>query len=205
MNAEEGSSKGAASAAAAYSTGSDVSHRLVGHAIVSADDKIADADGRFPDSLKNERDWALFQAALDAADLSLIGRESHEAAPNVKGRRRLVVSSKAEGLEKRDDAWWVNPEQIPLGEALAQLLPHGGDVAVPGGKGVFDLCLAYGFRAFHLVRAPVRLPGGRWLFSACETGLSAETVLSGAGLARGETEIIDPAAGVTRTIWSRSQ
>lgn len=203
MNVEEGSSEGAGPADAALRPRNGAVHCLVGHAIVSADDRIADAEGRFPDSLKNERDWTLFQAALDRADLSLIGRTSHEAAPNVKGRRRLVVSSTASGLERRPDAWWLNPEELPLREALMQLLPQGGEVSVPGGRGVFDLSLAFGFHAFYLVRAPVRLPGGRGLFAACEAGTRAEDVLAHAGLVPAAQETIDPAAGVTRTIWSR--
>ena len=55
-------------------------------------------------------------------------------------------------------------------------------MAVPGGQVVFDLFLKIGFDAFHLTRAHgVRLPGGRALFSDCDTGLSAEAVLASAG------------------------
>ena len=57
---------------------------FAGYAIVSADGFIADDDGHMPDSLKFEADWAYFQAALDRADITLIGRLTHEAAPNVK-------------------------------------------------------------------------------------------------------------------------
>jgi hypothetical protein len=52
-------------------------------------------------------------------------------------------------------------------EVAKELLPRGGDVAVPGGQVVFDLFLKIGFDAFHLSRAHgVRLPGGRALFRA---------------------------------------
>jgi hypothetical protein len=48
-----------------------------------------------------------------------------------------------------------------------ELLPRGGDVAVPGGQVVFDLFLKIGFDAFHLTRAHgVRLPGERFCASA---------------------------------------
>ena len=50
-------------------------------------------------------------------------------------------------------------------EVAKELLPRGGDVAVPGGQGVFDLFLKIGFDAFHLTRAHgVRLPGGERFF-----------------------------------------
>ena len=51
-------------------------HRLIGHAIVSDDDRIADAAGSFPDALRNRSDWTHFQAQLDRADLVLLGRAS---------------------------------------------------------------------------------------------------------------------------------
>src|SRR5271169_3255695 len=40
-----------------------------GYAIVSDDDRIADASGGMPTTLRNEADWAYFQAELDRADL----------------------------------------------------------------------------------------------------------------------------------------
>lgn len=176
--------------------------RLVGHAVVSDDDRIADAEGRFPDALRNDADFRLFQAALARAGVSLIGRVSHVAAPNAE-RRRLVVSRSAVGIERRTDAWWMHPS-VPLDEALAVVLPEGGEVSVPGGQGVFDLVGAERFAAFHLVRVPgVRLPGGRGLFVACEAGTSAEAVLAAGGLVAGPAETIDPVAGVTRVIWAR--
>ena len=178
--------------------------RFVGHAIVSADDRIADAAGGFPASLRNAADWALFQAALDRAALVLIGRASHDAAPNVTGRRRLIVSRGVRGLERRAGGDWLNPAEVPLDDALATLLPAGGEVAVPGGQAVFDLVGADRFSAFHLARSHrVRLPGGRGLFRACEAGVPAAAILAGGGLAPGPAEVIDPAAAVTLTIWSR--
>jgi hypothetical protein len=64
-------------------------------------------------------------------------------------------------------------------EVAKELLPRGGDVAVPGGQAVFDLFLKIGFDAFHLTRARgATLPGGRALFSGCDAGLSAEAVLA---------------------------
>jgi hypothetical protein len=176
---------------------------LHGYAIVSGDDRIADADGILPEALKSAADWRYFQAELDRADLSLLGRVSHEAAPNPRRRRRLVVSGGVSGLVERPDAWWWNPADLPLADVLARLLPAGGRVAVPGGQGVFDLVRASGgFTAFHLTRKDaVTLPGGRTVFAACDRGMRAEAVLAGDNLAPGAAVELEP--GVMLTVWRR--
>ncbi len=136
--------------------------RIHGHAIVSADDKIAAADGLTPPALRNQADWRRFQQALDRAAVTVLGRLGHQANPNVKGRNRLVLSSSVDGVERRADTWWWNPADVPLEAALRQAAPGGGIVAVPGGRRVFDLFLDLGFDAFHLARAAaVRLPDGK--------------------------------------------
>ncbi len=171
-----------------------------GYAIVSADDCIADAAGVLPDSLRNEADWAYFQAELDRADYVILGRASHEAAPNFRRRRRIVVSRAARGLEAREDALWWRPDQIGFAELAVQLLPGGGRVAVPGGQEVFELFLEIGYAAFHLARAePVSLPGGRRLFAQGE----AEARLLRAGLAPGAKRWLDEPARVSLTVFSR--
>jgi hypothetical protein len=110
--------------------------QIHGYAIVSDDDRIAGADGVTPPSLRNNADWAYFQRELDRADLVALGRLGHEANPNVKGRRRLVLSSHASGLERHGDAWWWSPAQTSWHEAAATLLPNGGRVVRPlsGGR-----------------------------------------------------------------------
>jgi hypothetical protein len=173
-----------------------------GYAIVSDDDRIADSTGMTPLSLRNDADWDYFQQGLDQADFVVLGRLGHEANPNLKQRRRLVLSSAAQRLEERSDAWWWNPQRLSWREAAETLLPRGGRVAVPGGQAVFDLFMTLGYEAFHLSRARgVRLPGGRYLFSACERGRSAEAALQDAGLSAGEARILDADAHVTLEIW----
>ena len=68
-----------------------------GHAIVSVDGMIADAEGLMPAALRNDADWRLFQAALDGAALVVLGRLGHARHPN-PGRRRLVVTRAVEAL-----------------------------------------------------------------------------------------------------------
>jgi hypothetical protein len=177
---------------------------IVGHAIVSADDRIADAQGRMPEALRNEADWALFQAELDRAQLIVLGRLGHEAHANVRRRPRMVVSSGARGLERRDDAWWWNPADLAWRQAVATVLPEGGMVAVPGGQAVFDLFLRQGYDLFALSRAHhVRIPDGRALFAEVAEGRSGEAMLRASGLAPGDERVIDGEAGVTHAVWRR--
>lgn len=176
-----------------------------GYAIVSDDDRIADAFGSTPDSLRNDADWAYFQEELDRADLVVLGRAGHLANPNRRDRRRLVLTSRVDGLRRDDDAAWWNPATLSWAQACAVLLPEGGRVAVPGGRRVFDLFLEIGYDAFHLSRAAgVRLTGGTALFSACDEGLSAAEVLSCAGLVPAGSRILDPAVPIALTVWGRA-
>ncbi|MHB2166177.1 hypothetical protein [Alsobacter sp. R-9] len=177
---------------------------VVGYAIVSADDRIADAQGRMPDSLKNEADWQRFQAALDAAAVTVLGRLGHEAHPNGRNRLRMVVSTGVAGLERRPDGWWWNPQKVAFASAIAEVVPAGGEVAVPGGQGVFDLFLGIGYDAFHLTRARgVTVPGGRGVFAAVERGTGAEALLGAHGLAATPPVSIDAAAAIDLTVWTR--
>ena len=84
---------------------------ITGYAIVSDDDKIAGADGLTPTSLRNEKDWELYQRAQEVANLVVFARRSHELEPNVHRSVRLVVSREAPGLEHRPDGWWWDPRR----------------------------------------------------------------------------------------------
>ena len=177
--------------------------RIEGHAIVSRDDRIADAGGAMPPGLRNDADWHNFQSALEEAAIVVLGRRSHVTAPNPAERTRLVVSSSADGIERRDDAWWWNPARVTAAQALALAAGGGGMAAVVGGRGVFDLFLGLGFDAFHLARAAqVTLPGGVPVFSGVDDGRAAGDVLAGAGLQAGPPRLLDPGAGVTLVTWA---
>ena len=177
---------------------------ITGYAIVSDDDKIAGAGGLTPASLRNEKDWELYQRAQELANLVVFARRSHELEPNIHKTLRLVVSREAAGLEQRPEGWWWDPRRTTWEEVAARVLPTGGVVAVGGGQVVFDLFLAIGFSRFHLSRANgVKLPGGRSVFSACDKGVPATTVLEQQGLRLSKTIPLDPARGVDMMIWRR--
>jgi hypothetical protein len=175
-----------------------------GYAIVSDNDRIADATGRTPDVLRNDADWAYFQAELNKSDLTVLGRLGHEANSNPKKRLRMVLSSSSSGLEKRNDGWWWNPGKLTWKEAISKVLPDGGKVAVPGGRQVFDLFLGIGYTAFHLTRVEgAFIPGGVAVFSECDAGKSSEEVLAAMGLRPSEKQVLDPESPVSLVVWGR--
>ncbi|MBD2748942.1 hypothetical protein IC232_19830 [Microvirga sp. BT688] len=176
-----------------------------GYAIVSDNDCIADASGHTPEVLRNDADWAYFQAELNMSAVTVLGRFGHEANPNSKGRLRMILSSSSPGLERRADGWWWDPAKVPWGEAIRIVLPAGGRVAVPGGRQVFDLFLKIGYDAFHLTRAEgTHVPDGVPVFSECRAGRSAETILSERELRPGEPRVLDAAGRITLAIWRPS-
>ena len=179
-------------------------YRIHGHAIASADDFIAGTDGLTPPRLRNEADWRRFQAALDAAVVTVLGRLGHEANPNTARRRRLVLTRRVVALDKGADCWWWNPAGATLAEALRQAAPGGGTIAVPGGRPVFDFFLAVGYDAFDLARAEtVVLGDGIALFSGLGPRRTATDALRDAGLLPDPAAVLDPAANVTLTVWRR--
>ncbi|MGL4634604.1 MAG: hypothetical protein ACRCWF_01350 [Beijerinckiaceae bacterium] len=176
-----------------------------GYAIVCQNDCIADADNKLPQSLMNDADWQYFQAELDKAAVVVLGRASHEATPNVKKRRRLILSRQVRGLSEKADGWWWNPAEVEWASVVDRLKLHNQRIGVPGGQVAFDLFLKIGFAAFHLSRAErVRLAGGRTVFSGIGPGRSAGQILVSAGLKAGDKQVIDAVDDVTLTVFRRA-
>ena len=178
-------------------------YAIHGYAIVSADDRIAGRDGRMPPALHHNADWALFQAALRRAAVTVLGRLGHEQNANKLGRNRLVVSSSVRDVERRANGTWWNPATTKLEAALAAAAPAGGMVAVVGGRRVFDLFLDIGYDEFHLTRmAKVVIPGGVSVFSGVDAGRPADEILAARGLMPGHPERLDKHADVTLVVWT---
>lgn len=174
-----------------------MSIEISGHAVVSADGRIADHRRQMPDVLRNEKDWARFQAALDRAALVVLGRLGHEAHPN-PGRRRLVATSRVERLERIDElvTLW-NPAGVDFRDVAVELGISEGTVAVTGGQQVFDYFLRR-FTRFDLVTVDGALiPDG----VPCFSGGWPDEVLAQAGMRVAEREVLDP--GVRLEVWRR--
>ncbi len=160
-----------------------------------------------PDALCFEADWAYFQAALDAADITMLGRHTHEAAPNVKCRRRLVVSRGVRAVIQEDArTWWVNSEDVAPASAVAAVAGAAADVAVVGGTGVFSWILEEGgFAEFHLSLAHhVMIGAGRPLFEKTDGLDGALAKLADMGLASKRRSWFDEEAGLELLILKRS-
>jgi len=183
------------------------SHVFEGYAVISADGLIADADGRMPDCLKFDADWDYFQAALDHADITLLGRLTHEAAPNIKKRRRLVFSSRVDGLVKTDETtYWIDPAQTDLHAAITEISGPSSKVAVVGGRGVFDWVLSKpGFSAFHLsIARKVQLGRGLQMFKAAPDLEAALALLETNGLRVSHRVWLDQDAGLELLVYRQS-
>lgn len=172
---------------------------VTGHAIVSADGMIADADGSMPPPLRNDADFALFQAALDAASVVVVGRLGHLRHPN-PGRRRLVFTATVPDFaaDAGDPlAALYNPAGLDIADALARMEIAMGTVAVTGGQRVFDW-FAPLYDEFMLAEVHAyALPGG----IACFGDGHPRAVLAREGLKPRHVAQID--AGVTLTRWTR--
>lgn len=155
-----------------------------------------------PAALMNDADWRLFQAALDRAELVVLGRIGHRRRPGL-GCRRLVLTRSVTGLIVDPDdrcAHFWNPEHVTFNHVAGLLGISGGTVAVTGGTGVFDHFLGIGYARFVLSTARrVVIPQGRPCFGSGLPG----TVLAGHGLQVSAETLIDPRADVTMAVWQR--
>ena len=180
--------------------------RIEGYAIVSADGMIADAAGGIPPELINPADQQFFSDHLDAADVIVHGRRSHEGHASSPHRRRLVLTRSVTALTRHSDyprALLWNPELESLEAACAALGLEEGTVAIIGGTEVYGQFLPR-YHTFHLSRAErVHISGGRPVFPGIPPQ-TPENLLRQHGLVAGDARALDPAAGVSVRSWHRS-
>ena len=179
--------------------------RIEGLAIVSADGMIADAAGIQPPALRLEADQRFFFATAAKAGVLVHGRHSGDAGPEAKARPRIVLTRSVAGVghdptRERRVSW--NPAGASLEQAWDMLGGRGSLMAI-GGTEVFGLFLELGYDAFHLSRAgKARLPGGRPVFPGIPPRTPDE-LLALHGLKPGPARLLDAAAELTLTTWSR--
>lgn len=161
---------------------------ITGHAIVSENGMIADADGNMPAGLIVDEDQQAFQSALDASSLVVLGRKGHERHPS-KGRRRLVATRSVPAFEPDPncaDAYFWNPQSFGFASVLDRLKINSGVIAITGGQNVFDLFLPI-YDNFCLTQVQgFRLEPG----ISCFANGDPHSILRDAGLMQNYTPIV---------------
>jgi dihydrofolate reductase len=179
--------------------------RVVGYAIVSSNGMIADAAGAMPPGIVNAADQRYFSDGLDAADVVVHGRNSHEHQPNSPRRHRLVLTHSIAATEPHPLyplALLWNPAGASLEEACAALNVAQGTVAIIGGTGVFGRFLPR-YDAFHLTQAPhASIPEGRPVFPGIPPQ-TPEDLLRQHGLQPGRVIGLDLEADISVHVWER--
>ncbi|MXW87228.1 MAG: hypothetical protein F4103_11040 [Boseongicola sp. SB0673_bin_14] len=134
--------------------------------VVSEDGFIARSVGEPPQAWASAEEQERFFLDVEAADWSIMGRHTHEAADR-PDRRRIVFSSKVSGW-KRPSQLWVDPERLTprmLPEQVCEVhaLARG---LILGGTRVHDWFLAHrAIDRVHLTIEPVRFGSGLSVFS----------------------------------------
>ena len=166
---------------------------------------LARTSGSHPIELTIEADQRFFEQKLDAADLIVHGRNSHEGQRNSAHRKRLIATRKVATIAAdpaNANAVLWNPAGARIEDAAARLGVRTGLVAVIGGTEIFDLFLDR-YEVFWLTVAPrVSFDGGVPVFSGVPK-TSADDVLRQHGLQPAETRMLDAAQSVVLTKWIR--
>ena len=178
-------------------------HRLVAHAIVSSEGRIAAADGTMPPCLIVPADQRRFQGELSAAALTVLGREGHERHP--VARPRLVLTSRVAALERDGTAWLWNPAGASLADALARGAPEGGTVVVAGGGRTMALMLPRLDALDLAVAETCAIPGGRPCVEGAESLHALRERIAGAGLVGTDMPWLDEARRVRLWRYERAQ
>lgn len=179
--------------------------RFEGCAIVSADGMLADASGNQPPELIVEADKQFFEAKLEASDLIVHGRHSHEGQRNSPKRKRLYATHQVAAIEQHPanpNALRWNPAGASIEDAAARLGVWEGVVAVIGGTGVFDLFRSRYDMFWLTVANRVKLPGGVPVFSGIPPK-TADEILRASGLCPGERCVLDAEQDVDLIRWMR--
>lgn len=181
------------------------SPRVEGYAIVSEDGMLANAAGVMPNALKFEADQRFFERGLDAVEVVVHGRHSHEQQARSRLRRRLILTRDVPAVSadpSNEKAFFWNPAGASFEQALAAFAAPVASVGVIGGTDVFGLFLDR-YDVFYLTRAPgVRLPGGRPVFPGVPAR-TPEDILQSHGLVRSEKQVLDASKDLSVVAWRR--
>ena len=124
--------------------------------VICENDCLADANGVMPPELRNDAEWRFFQAGLDRAEVCVLGRKSHEQTPNVRERRRLVMSRRVERAQWEDERTVIwNPDRTSLALALSMFGAPVSALAITGGAGRIRSFPAKAGRIYAVSSQPV--------------------------------------------------
>ncbi len=134
--------------------------------VVSGDGFIARAAGEPPQAWASAEEQELFFRDVEAADWSIMGRRTHEAAER-PDRRRIVFSTTARGWRRPSQLWVdpgrLTPRTLPARVRDVRPLARG---LILGGTRVHDWFLAHrAIDRVHLTIEPVRFGSGLPVFS----------------------------------------
>jgi dihydrofolate reductase len=136
--------------------------------VTTADGFIARAPDDAPHTWASPEEQALFFADVDAADWSVMGRHTHQAADRPDRRRIVFSASGGEGEWRRPTQLWVDPaglapQDLPALVGAVHPLRRG---LILGGTGIHDWFLARGaIDRVHLSVEPLAFGEGLPLFS----------------------------------------
>jgi hypothetical protein len=180
--------------------------RIEGYVIVSADGMLADASGIMPPELKFEADQRFFESALDAADVTVHGRNSFEDQPRSPQRTRIVLTRSIPALARdpaNPKATLWNPAGASFEDACRESGVTTGTAAIIGGPVVFEMFMDR-FDVFWLSQAHnLTIPGGMGGFPEVPQR-SPQDILAAHGLRATETRVLDAARAVDVTAWRRT-
>lgn len=170
--------------------------------VTSADGFIARHPGDAPHRWASPEEQALFFADVEAADWSVMGRGTHEAADR-PDRRRIVLSAAAGAGEwRRPTQLWLDPAALTpadLPGRVAPLRPLRSGLIL-GGTRVHDWFLAHGaIDRVHLSEEPVTFGGGLPLFTG-QAGPAPEVLERLGFVRRTERQLND--RGSRHSVWS---
>lgn len=180
--------------------------RIEGYVILSANGMLADATGVMPPELKFEADQKFFEAALDAADLIVHGRNSFEDQPRSPFRTRVVLTRSVSALA-RDPANAKATLWNPTGASFEDACRHAGvtkgAAAIIGGPDVFGMFMDR-FDVFWLSQAHrLTIPDGVGGFPGVPSR-TPQDILAAHGLNADDVRVLDAAQGIDVTAWRRA-
>ena len=163
------------------------------------DGYIARTHDHAPSDWVSSEEQDLFFADVEAADWSVMGRHTHEAADR-PDRRRIVFSSGGDGWRRPTQLWLdpagLTPADLPGLVEAVHPLRRG---LILGGTLVHDWFLAHkAIDHVHLTVEPVRFGAGLPIFTG-QGGVDPEKMFERLGFVRGERRVLNRAG----TVFSR--